>query len=466
MLSKYPTGTVCPEENFFTEAFAWVLKNNPKLCTKLMKEVFKVSTFSGKNLEVKTQVRYFDEKSDKENKISYIDLQIQDDHNLIFLENKISANLNQYSNNGKKNEDTYSKETINQYEKYKSIQDKLETESELNKDVFVVGLKDPKDEVPYVAWSHIYAFLEQWSANENNGNETINSFLDFMEVKSMSTFKGLSEEFFSGLLNSESSVYDDRTIKKTFADYVSSIDEELNKDKSEGWSTKLYSRSSNGEVSAHFTYPNTNNFNINIDGRTDGLSIHLYFPLWNTGKDETSDPTSRDLVKNDQIIRAFKGNKNLFLSKLNEVVESLNTTISLDLYGKQYFVSASSESQKAHPQNNVSTKIFSLNCGSENILNKDSSNWLLKDNMKIFDTPNTPTAFFKPDKQLLNCLLEQVYEDMNNAKSGETNLNKFFIIFRKHLPAKYIANEKENITKVSSEIIQDLSQIFEIMQEL
>lgn len=457
-LSKYPTGKICPEENYFTEAFAWILRNNPDLTISIFKNVFNID-LDKKTLKIKTQV-YYEHKDLIVGNNSYIDLQIEDFKNLIFLEDKISACLNHYCKSDEQNEkmeEEYSKEIINQYEKYKQIQQGLDYAKELHKAVFVVGLTEPKDNVPFVFWKDIYS--EIYKRNEVENNEIVSSFLDFMEIKSMSNFKCLNKEFFSSLLNSESSIYDDRTIKNTFEEYISSIKNELNNDETKSWTTKMY-RGSNGELSAHFTYPNSSNFNINVDANVSGLSIHLYFPLFDTGSNEYDDEQNR--VKNHEIFKLFKENNEEFNNKIKEVIHSLKTTISLDLCAKQY--KAKTDAEKAHGQNNVTTEIFSLKCGSDNILRRNDPTWLLNTDCVIYDRPDCLTKFFKPDEALFDYLLTDLYKRTNDAKNSVVGLNRFFFKFKKYIPNAYAIDQKENFALISAEIIKDLSQVIEIMQ--
>jgi len=264
-LSKYSTGNVTPEENFFTEAFAWILSNNPDIAVGLLKEISGIN-FNKKNLKIKTQVYYEHSNNNVEGNASYIDLQIEDENNLLFIENKISAELNKYSSKNEKQADLQIE--IDQIEKYEKLQNQLQ-DNRYKKVIAIVLSKksyhSKKDKI--VSWSQIYDFIDKYK----NEKPFIQTFLEFMEFKGMSSFKGFKQEFFNSLAGKENSYYDERTLRKTFEDFTEMLEQKVKTISDKNWHKKIYSRSNTNFVSSHFAYPNKYSLNINVETCIDGM---------------------------------------------------------------------------------------------------------------------------------------------------------------------------------------------------
>lgn len=76
-------------ENYFTQAFAWILRKNREFKQRVFREM--IGAPVSLNCEVRTQVSYAKAR---------IDVEISDPTNLIFIENKLYSPVEQYGNNG------------------------------------------------------------------------------------------------------------------------------------------------------------------------------------------------------------------------------------------------------------------------------------------------------------------------------------------------------------------------------
>lgn len=148
ILKLFPKFGNTPLENFTTEVFVGILKNDKILLDKFVNSILKIS---GSNYDIESQVYHYGK---------YIDIEIKNETTLIFIENKVNA-----------------PENDQQLKNYREILDK---EKRKNGYLFLctryIEGNYNIENFKQIRWISIYDFLK-----DNNKNDSIiNSFLNFM----------------------------------------------------------------------------------------------------------------------------------------------------------------------------------------------------------------------------------------------------------------------------------------------
>jgi hypothetical protein len=85
-LCKYkPGASKTPMEDFFTQAFAWLLSRNPSLCAQVVQDVFGLAVASDARIETQRTIAG-----------SRIDMQVSDQRTLLFVESKLESSVATY----------------------------------------------------------------------------------------------------------------------------------------------------------------------------------------------------------------------------------------------------------------------------------------------------------------------------------------------------------------------------------
>lgn len=187
-IQKYrPRIKINPKENFITEIFAFILKNNPDLFREFIKFI-NLPEFTGvvNNYNIKTQSKHDS---------SIIDMEIILNEKIsIFVENKLDSPI--FENTEKKGNETI---VINQLSNYLKIQKKntkyqgyvvllTQYSVDLNSDI-----KNHPLFLNHLYWKDIYTLFKNCKSNEIN-NFLLSQFIDLMEYEGMDTYKKITRD--------------------------------------------------------------------------------------------------------------------------------------------------------------------------------------------------------------------------------------------------------------------------------
>jgi hypothetical protein len=184
-LSRYRVGAhKTPIEDFFTQAFAWILDRNRKLAVALLKDLTGLEF--DRAAVIQTQ--------QGRGKDCRIDLEVSDDRHLLFIENKILAEVSVYQEGDETQEEDAPR---NQIAKYQRLASQL---CGANRKPFVLLISRIPDTCdaspPFKAalWSDVFDLLtEHHDLCEDQWRPLLDEFLGFMKEMRM-TFEGLKPE--------------------------------------------------------------------------------------------------------------------------------------------------------------------------------------------------------------------------------------------------------------------------------
>jgi hypothetical protein len=185
--SWVPSKESTKTENFFTEIFAYLLRNDDDLRNAFFAEFKQLAEFKFdpmEKVEINTQVR----RKFKTSEEWFIpDIQITSDNNLLVIENKIDATL--------------TKNQVDKYFEYLS-----ETDDKRNKG-FLLLLKRPEEDTEYaknkfykglIRWRDIYKcfnkFYEDHKKNSRNF-PLLEQFLELIDNKNMAPFEKIDRKY-------------------------------------------------------------------------------------------------------------------------------------------------------------------------------------------------------------------------------------------------------------------------------
>jgi hypothetical protein len=189
-LRRYvPSTTKDPLENFITEAFAWILKNEMDLCKFFIKKISENAISLNNNINnitCETQVNYDG---------FYPDMVISVDNHLFVFEHKVWSDLH-----------------YNQIENYKNFANRI------NKNNCIVlvtaNVAQHTCEISDInlCWENIYIIIQEWlSANNTKNENIINSFLNLLKAEGIGLSKPINcskISFFNLAKNLDSDIKD------------------------------------------------------------------------------------------------------------------------------------------------------------------------------------------------------------------------------------------------------------------
>ncbi len=460
-LSKYSKSKIVnPEENFFTEAFAYILRKNKKLCKVLFQSLLEKLQLNKNDIIIRTQVSYSN---------AIIDLIIKDKLNLIFCEIKLKSTINEYDISSEKGK----KEIINQIEKYQRI---LDDENEFkNKYLILISYDDlvkegqNSNKLFKIYWKQIYQFIEKFSNNKQNN--LIKDFLNFMWEKAMGNFNGFNKDYFIslGFDEEELIIKELFTLKKYFEEFTHELESHLNQKDNSNWQSHIYSYDKvNKNLYNHFFFKKNNRLNLNINTsiHNNSLWINIWLPLWGTSYDKQKEEIGK--VNQTELSERFNKYKNN-ISKISNIFynlfKQLDITFSISLGVKQYeHIKGSNKSAQAM-QKGHSTSILTIQNGTDLIFGRKDKSLLLDSTrrMEIYDNINNLTKFLYIDKKILNLFFVVLFQQNVNQNNPLINLNKKFISIYKELPIEYVVQRKKKIIDDVGIIILEFKKILDFI---
>lgn len=446
-LSKYKiTENVTPEENYHTEALAYVLKKNKKIAKILFEKICNNKfTLNPKKIKISTQKAIGHD--------SIIDLYINDHETELLIEIKLGAALNEY--------ETEDHITINQLEKYA-----IRARNTHYKNTFIIllayenyinSIKDKRfpENVFLSSWEEIFQAFKKYS---NDG--LIKMYLNYMKGKGMNKFDGFDSNIFRSIgFHEEDFLYkEDQIIKKQFEEFTSSVAYRLNKIDTTKWAFFNYPMDkARHRVYNHFFFKDKNPLNLNINTEINDahLSIHIWLPVWKASASESK----KDQGKIDQNslykkVFSYKHNHEELSKKLHNIFNAVSLTFDVSLNIKQYEHLKKSKKKAQGMQKGLASEIIKISKGSSLILGvRDKS--LLTDNTKeVYDDLSTKTKFSSLNYDQIKSLVDQLFYKGKNTR----NIRKYILI-QKKLPIKYVIDQKEKIVEKTAAAILEFKQI-------
>ena len=375
-LEKYKrTEKIHPEENYFTEAFAYILNRNKNICIELTNKITDgMMQLNKRHLKIKTQEHY--------GKDSIIDIVIKDNTNLLFIEIKLKADLNVYKEY---------EQTIDQIEKYYAVFERVADFK--NKIVVLLAYEDAINEIKkkrkdyansenifLISWNSIYKILFGSTKSEDC---ILPMFREFMKEKGMSNFEGFKKDIFLslGYDKEELIVKEEFVIKKYFESFSKGLYEYLNKNDNDKWKYFTYSFDrTNNRIYNHFYFEENNLLGLNINTilTGEGISTHIWLPLWDAKYDENKEKQGKINQKElKRIIYNYKDNACDIAEKFYDIFEKLDVTFSMSLNAKQYEHKKLSDKKAQGMQKGHNSPILTIENGSNLIFSKKDNSLLI-----------------------------------------------------------------------------------------
>lgn len=458
-LSKYKVhDKLNPEENYCTEAFAFILKKDKRLASKLFNTILNDRIKLSPNyLSILTQVY--------QGKDSVIDLLIKDNKNLIFIEIKLRSKIIEYG-------------AEDQIEKYLKILNKTNYKNKFLVVLTYEGDKEKIDKTKYSnifnidnlvleSWENIYKFL---SENKKN-DEIIKMFLNYMGYKGMAIFNGFNKSYFTSLRYAEDdfTFNEEFVLKKYFEEFTNSICNKINsKDLNTDWRQYIYPMDkSSKKIANHFYFTKDNklNLNINTEVNENGLLTRIWLPLWKSkytiekqgvGKIDQTELRNRLFAYKNKIDELSKIFYDLFIS--------IELTFYCSLSIKQYFHKKTKEGSKKKKAQGMQkghyAEIIRVNKGSQLIFSKKNISLLsdYENNKEIFDNLSNETKYFDINEEQIKTVFQYIFNKSMLSFLNQAN-PKLALVFEKHLPIEFIESSEDQIIDRIVEIILQLKKI-------
>jgi len=467
-LSKYrPTDKVYPEENYFTEALAFLLNQDKVGCGKFIRQLSqnKIKLHIS-SLTVKSQVHYDFPAN------SFIDLEIKDDNNLIFIEIKIKSDLNQYETK-RTVKSSELRSTIDQIEKYEQVIELAEHENKYiflfaHDDTINLHKKERETNILLFPWHKVYDNL----GHSLSRSDFKTMFQNFMKEKGMAQFNGFTRDtFISASCKADDVVIKDLfVLKKYFLDFTKIIETRINEIDDVAWNYYIYPvDKSKGHLYNHFHFKDGNDLNMNINTglSSEGLTVGLWLPLWKAQRSEKQREEGKvDQTKLSDIFNKYKVIPDQLADRFYRLFKTLNVTFSMSLNAKQYDHNKKSRKCAQGMQKGHSARIMTIDNGSNNILKRGDRSLLQDcDKKDVWDTCTKPTRYYHTSKFLLETFFRLIYTDQRGNDRGLGSLGNKFIQISKVLPPEYVEAKGVNITKAVVEVILDFKSIILFINE-
>lgn len=404
-LEKYkPSAKVTPEENFFTEGFAYLLTSDKKLA----KEVFR-----GMGILINEQTVISTQQMLPPS--SYIDLYIENEGSRALVEIKLAADLNKYEN---EIGETY--DQLTKYSAHIGPNDKVILFA-YDADIERIKSKKYSFKLAYRSWEQIHTIM----VKHQNKSDLTKQFITFMEAKSMNQFSGLKEEFFLSIgAKNDFSAKADSAIRKQFNELCQEIFANLKK-KEKSWKVFIYSYDTlKKRYYCHFQNPESNRLglNINVEATPNGIGVLVWIPYWKFR--ESSNLKDQGKINSLEICKLldhFKANQNDLKEKLHDILNGIDSNYHISLHVKQYEHIKTSQKKAQGMQKGHDVELLKLNKGNTLIPSTKDNTLMIDQAKEVYDDTKSKTSIDNISKSQVSALVELLYEkdtEYSNLKSS------------------------------------------------